>query len=954
METKNEPPERIEMNENKRIRSFTLLNTRDQNSYFFEGIKKRFHLCHPLLYHVVKAANDGDDKEWKNMMNAERFEIANRGSFSKAELEYYCQKYLLLKNNGYFSGIDLVEKLSKKVDAKTIEENIANVKEVVFSVTNRCNMDCHYCGYGKLYETSDNRGKKDMDMQTAVRFLDYLTGKWNSPLNKSQEQSITVGFYGGEPLLNFPLIEKIVDYVKRIKLKHNYFKFLMTTNGTLLKEHIDFLYKNNFDLLISLDGSEDNNGYRVFKNGRPAYHTILENVAALKQKYPGYFDAHVNFLSVLHNKNSVSDIYNYFKNFHNKKSHIDGLKSLGIKESQKEEFWRLYHNFEQSLHESEDYSLIAKDLFTTLPNVNDVIYLFCRTNEFFFLDYNNLIYEEKGRKRFPTATCFPFDQRVFLNEYGEILPCERSGFQFELGYVTPDNVDLDVERIAKLYNDYYDKVRKICCKCYNADICKSCMFYLKVSDQDEVVKCHGFMDEEKHSQYLSSFVSYIENNPKTFTDYLKGSRSEELKKQIYTGKDYWFLIEPYVHISIKNDSLLLYNSLTGEALLYDREKPVIDLVRQMLAPQNQQVVLLKKESLEHPTISRFVSDTRKYFMGDIIDTSYSKGKPIQMMPVVSIGRDVKFLKTNPWLSVGENVLSYLTEIFLYINNKCNQKCLICGHAYKQFPCCTIKQDNKGEADLSKIKGLLDEVMGSQLSNLNILGGNIFAYSKFIELAGLINHLPAQKTYYTHYANILEENGKLKYLNPKSSVLKVLAPAPLDQDKLTKAVDYLKKTGIESQFIFVVQNEEEFNKAETVISALKIDNSDYQPFYNGNNLEFFEKNVFTTEEEILAAKPTMKNIFTNSVVNKLNFGRLTILSNGYIYANVNAHRLGVLGKDSVYDALYKEMYHGKSWRRIRKNVQPCKHCTFQALCPPLSNYNYALGKNNLCQVMKESV
>ncbi len=56
--------------------------------------------------------------------------------------------------------------------------------------------------------------------------------------------------------------------------------------------------------------------------------------------------------------------------------------------------------------------------------------------------------------------------------------------------------------------------------------------------------------------------------------------------------------------------------------------------------------------------------------------------------------------------------------------------------------------------------------------------------------------------------------------------------------------------------------------------------------------------------------------------------------------------------TIHGRTYKEMYRGKSWRRIRKKVEPCKKCTFEALCPPLSNYEYALGANNLCHIREE--
>lgn len=420
-------------------------------------------------------------------------------------------------------------------------------------------------------------------------------------------------------------------------------------------------------------------------------------------------------------------------------------------------------------------------------------------------------------------------------------------------------------------------------------------------------------------------------------------------------KAYWFYIETYVHISIKKDSLLLYNSLNGKALEYSGapHRKILNLVKRLQSPGNLQVIRLKEKDLQDPIIGQFVRDLRTFFMGDLIDTSCSKGRPVQMMPIVKIQKDVKFLKQETSRSVGEDMIEYLSEIFLYINNECYQCCDMCIAAYKQFPCCTTAINPTGEPkqkkdlDLESIKSLFEEFTGSSTANLNVLGGNIFRYSKFKELTKIVNVIPGRKTFYSHYSNVIDEGGKLKLLDPNSSLVKILAPSPIDEEKLKIALDIVGNAGLNSKFIFVIQNEAEFEKAETAIVALLIDNYEYQPFYNGKNLMVFEENIFMDKEEILGAKPSLKDIYQNSVVNNLNFGRLTVLNNGHIYANVNASRLGILGKDSLYDVLYKEMYHGKSWRRIRKNLAPCKGCTFQALCPPTSNYSFAIGRNDLC-------
>ncbi len=425
------------------------------------------------------------------------------------------------------------------------------------------------------------------------------------------------------------------------------------------------------------------------------------------------------------------------------------------------------------------------------------------------------------------------------------------------------------------------------------------------------------------------------------------------------SKQYWFTIEAYVHISIKKDSLLLYNTLTGEALEYSgkRERKILHLVKKLQSPGNLRVILLTQDDMEDPAIRQFVNNARKYFMGDLIDTSYSKKKPVQMTPIVNIKKDVKFLKKDASRSVGEDIMTYLTEVFLYIDNRCKQNCGICGSAYKQFSCCTIRKNRNGDMDPMKIRMFMEELKSCSLTSLNILGGDIFTQAKFAELLKILNSNPVQKTFYSHYLNVIKGNedrnkvkAKLKLLDTGSSSLKILVTFPMKKNILEEVIETIKTVGFNSEFVFIIQSEEECEKAETLVSSYRLDNYDFQPFYNGKNLEFFRQNVFLEKNEILQSKPTLNDIFQNSMVNKLNFGRLTVFPNGDIYANVNAPRLGVLGRDSLYDMLYKEMYQGKNWRKIRKNVMPCKSCTFESLCPPISNYNHAIGRNNLCDII----
>jgi uncharacterized protein len=69
---------------------------------------------------------------------------------------------------------------------------------------------------------------------------------------------LTIGFYGGEPLLNFETIKRIVSYAKELYQNWS-LTFTMTTNATLLDQQmIDYIIEKDFLIYVSLDGPREN------------------------------------------------------------------------------------------------------------------------------------------------------------------------------------------------------------------------------------------------------------------------------------------------------------------------------------------------------------------------------------------------------------------------------------------------------------------------------------------------------------------------------------------------------------------------------------------------------------------------------------------------------------------------------------------------------------------------
>lgn len=423
------------------------------------------------------------------------------------------------------------------------------------------------------------------------------------------------------------------------------------------------------------------------------------------------------------------------------------------------------------------------------------------------------------------------------------------------------------------------------------------------------------------------------------------------------SQSFWFIMDNYVHVSVRGESVLFYNTLTGKILEYPGCETVTRLVKRLQSPGNLSVIRLTGKDLANPEIDRFVKDMRTFYMGDLIDAGLTRGKPMQMAPYVNIQEDVDAVKKNArgQTAAGDRMMKYLAEVSIYINSACDLDCGLCGSAYRQFLCCTHGKNSLAELHPRSLKNLLRQLQGASLARLNILGGDIFKYSQWEQLPGILNELapspPVEKNLYTHYLNLPGQGEKLAQFPDGFLSLKIVVPFPVTKQQWREVISMPAVNRPDTHFLFIIAGEAGIEAAEELIAQQRLENYSFHPFFNGENREFFRQAVFIDREDLEEARPTMRQILARQSINPLYFGTLTVLSSGHIHANVNAPHLGILSRDNIYEAIYKEMQRGAVWRRTRKKVSPCRHCTFNAVCPPLSNYEYALGQNNLCHISR---
>lgn len=387
--------------------------------------------------------------------------------------------------------------------------SLINLKQLTFEVTDACNLKCKYCGYGDFYETHGKREDKFLKFEVAKRIIDYLYDLWTHHKGTSCPRKVVFGFYGGEPLMNMTLIKQVVGYLESLPLIPGMeYGYSMTTNAVLLDKHMSFLAEKKVILLLSIDGDEYSQAYRLDHRGVNSFHRVFENIKLLQTNYPEYFEEKVSFNSVIHDKNNDAEVRKFiFDNF-KKRPRLAELNNFGIKESKKEEFNKMFRQTQ-----TDATSCADMDFLYDSPDVMDIFRLLGRVTDNVYYQYNSLL-KKSSNIVFPTGTCLPFQKKIFLTVNGDILPCERIDQKYVLGHVTSEKVDLDLDAIAKQYSGYYNKTKQLCKACYMKPFCKQCLFYME--NLTTTTKCPGFKNREETLDYLAYYLNVLQQQPEIY------------------------------------------------------------------------------------------------------------------------------------------------------------------------------------------------------------------------------------------------------------------------------------------------------------------------------------------------------------------------------------------------------------------------------------------------------
>lgn len=182
-----------------------------------------------------------------------------------------------------------------------------SLSQLILEVTEQCNLRCEYCVFGAGYAGQRPHGKREMLLAYAQQALDYFYS------HNARAALISVGFYGGEPLLAWELIQNVIQQLPRYT-RGTETNVHMTTNGTCLTaEKYRLLADNEVALLVSLDGPRAiHDRCRRSPSGKGSYDIVTSNLRALKKYAPAYYRDNVSFSVVQTPGVNVDEIVRFF------------------------------------------------------------------------------------------------------------------------------------------------------------------------------------------------------------------------------------------------------------------------------------------------------------------------------------------------------------------------------------------------------------------------------------------------------------------------------------------------------------------------------------------------------------------------------------------------------------------------------------------------------------------
>ncbi len=231
------------------------------------------HSVDEVAYDIIEMYKEHDPQ---SIVAAMLEKYADREDVTREDVLECIEDVKELEKNGKLFSEDKYEKL-----AYSYKNNSNVVKALCLHVAHTCNLNCSYCFASQGKYQGD---RALMSFEVGKRAFDWLIE------NSGTRRNLEVDFFGGDPLMNWDVVKRLVAYAREIEGKYNKnFRFTLTTNGVLIDDDvIEFANKEMSNVVISLDGRKEvNDHFRKNYKGEGSYDTIVPKFKRLVEAREG-------------------------------------------------------------------------------------------------------------------------------------------------------------------------------------------------------------------------------------------------------------------------------------------------------------------------------------------------------------------------------------------------------------------------------------------------------------------------------------------------------------------------------------------------------------------------------------------------------------------------------------------------------------------------------------------
>ncbi len=386
-----------------------------------------------------------------------------------------------------------------------------SIHQAILELTEQCNLRCKYCIYNEDHEDFRGFSTRNMTWEVAKKALDFVFA------HSGEELFVT--FYGGEPLLQFPLMKQCMDYAVETVGKERKLHFGFTTNLTLVTREMAeyFASLESCDITGSLDGPEEvHNANRIMVNHNGSFLKAMEGLKLLidcmGEKKAGNCIGINAVLTPPYTIEKIEGINQFFRdipwlpeNIVIRTSYMQGPNKKQIahkdqaipeitepmEEIDPLEYWRL-----DKICKQQD-----KEIKYNMNNAN-----LSRVQHRIIAAAPIQSLEQNG-------CCAPGERRLYITTEGKFHVCERIGESPVIGDVENG---MDVEAIKKYYIDEYAQASfPDCSNCWAVHMCSLC--YASFYDEEGInIDKKKRLCRDRRAMAKNDLIAYhqiMEQNP---------------------------------------------------------------------------------------------------------------------------------------------------------------------------------------------------------------------------------------------------------------------------------------------------------------------------------------------------------------------------------------------------------------------------------------------------------